>query len=67
MMEMAGKSVVKKQIHFIFISNRFRTKRSLHDCGGDDGAGMAAIQNTRGCPLPRIRERGREKVAPRNL
>jgi hypothetical protein len=29
-MEMAAKSVVKNHIPYIFISNRFRTKHSLH-------------------------------------
>ena len=45
MMEMAGKSVVKKQIPFIFISNRFRTKRSLHECGGMTGRVMSGCMS----------------------
>ena len=45
MMEMAGESVVKNQ----FLSfNRFRTKRSLHDCDGDDGAGNVGMHELPG-------------------
>ena len=48
MIEMADKSVVKKQIPFIFISNRFRTKRSVHECGGGDGAGDVGMHELPG-------------------